>query len=193
MLGRLLALPFGSIWKLKTLCIGTKNPLLKKLYTSVYALYQYENNSSLAWNSSFESEPCFPHGIKSIFVSGDARIGSGCVIFQQVTIGSNMLPDSKGLGAPEIGRNCYIGAGAKIVGKVKVGDNVRIGANAVVFRDVPDNSVVVAGSSEIIRKDRAPDNRFYRKAGGWECWEEAAWRPVTDEAVLAKLKSVELR
>jgi len=189
MLGRLLVLPFGSVWKLKALCIETKNRRLKQLYTSLYALYQYENGSSIAWNSTFADEPCFPHGMKSIFVSGDAKIGSGSVIFQQVTIGSNMLPDSKGMGAPDIGRNCYIGAGAKIVGKVKVGDNVRIGANAVVFKDVPDNSVVLAGSSEIVRKETVPDNRFYRRARNWEYWENGRWLAVTDSAVLARLQA----
>lgn len=190
MLAKLLVLPFGSVWRLKTLCNTSKNRFLKKAYIKIYELYQYENSSSLAWNAHFDGQPCFPHGIKSIFVSGGARIGSGCVIFQQVTIGSNLLPDSKGLGAPVIGRNCYIGAGAKIVGKVRIGDNVRIGANAVVFRDVPDNSVVVSGSSEVIQKSSAPDNRFYSFSDRWVYWENARWCPVTDESVLARLENI---
>ncbi len=187
MLARLLVMPIG-VWKLKKLCRSTRNPLLRKILMSLYSLYQYENNSSVAWNSHFDGEPCFPHGMKSVFVSGGARVGKGCVIFQQVTIGSNALPDSKGMGVPTIGDNCYIGAGAKIVGKVSVGHNVRIGANAVVFRDVPDNSVVIAGGTEVIRKDVAPDNRFYSYVGGWVYWDESGWQPVTDEAVLARLK-----
>ena len=142
MIARLAVKAFGSVWNLKRLCQEVHQPLLKKLLTSVYGLYQYENNSSVAWNATFKGIPCFPHGMKSIFVSGGATIGRNCVIFQQVTIGSNSLPDSKGTGAPVIGDNCYIGAGAKIIGNVKVGDNVRIGANAVVYKDVPDNTAV---------------------------------------------------
>ena len=53
-----------------------------------------------------------------------AKIGKNCTIFHQVTIGSNTLEGSKHYGAPTIGDNCFIGAGAKIIGKVKVGDNV---------------------------------------------------------------------
>ena len=37
----------------------------------------------------------------------------------------------------EIGRGCFIGAGAIIVGPIVIGDNVRIGAGSVVTRDIP--------------------------------------------------------
>ena len=189
MLARLLVAPFGSVWKLKALCMTTKNPLLKKVLINIYGLYQYENNSSVAWNSDFAGEPFFPHGPKSIFISGGARIGTNCVIFQQVTIGSNTLADSKGAGAPVIGKNCYIGAGAKIVGNVRVGDNVRVGANALVYKDVPDNSVVISGPSEIIQRETLQDNRFYSFQGRWVYWEDSRWHPVTDEAILARLNT----
>lgn len=111
-------------------------------------------------------EPCFPHGVKSIFISGNAKIGKNCVIFQQVTIGSVTLSDAKSAGAPTIGDNVYIGAGAKIVGNVRVGDNVRIGANAVVYKDVPANSIVVGGEQRVISKDALLDNRFYSTRSG---------------------------
>lgn len=187
MIARLMVRAFGSVWTLKRLCIETDNVLLKKLLTGLYGLYQYENNSSIAWNSTFHGTPCLPHGEKSIFVSGGATIGRNCVIFQQVTIGSNSLPDSKGIGAPTIGDNCYIGAGAKIIGKVRVGNNVRIGANAVVYKDVPDNSVVLSGEQRTITKEFPPDNRFYSFHGRWVYFDDSKWLPVTDKAVLAKL------
>jgi serine O-acetyltransferase len=53
-------------------------------------------------SASFDSQPIFPHGIKGIFVSSGAKIGKACVIFQQVTIGSNTLEGSKGYGSPLI-------------------------------------------------------------------------------------------
>jgi serine O-acetyltransferase len=62
------------------------------------------------------------------------------------------LLDSKGKGAPTIGNNCYIGAGAKIIGSVKIGNNCRIGANCVVYRDALDNLVAVLQSTRIIQK-----------------------------------------
>ena len=53
-------------------------------------------------------------------------------IYHQVTIG-----EGKG-GAPYIGDNVLIGAGAKIIGKVKVGDGAKIGAGCVVYKDIPE-------------------------------------------------------
>ncbi|MFI3227531.1 MAG: hypothetical protein R3Y09_08995 [Clostridia bacterium] len=50
-----------------------------------------------------------------IFISVGAEIGEGCTIFQHVTIESNTLGDSAKIGAPKIGNNVYIGAGAKLL------------------------------------------------------------------------------
>lgn len=51
-----------------------------------------------------------------------------------------------------IGDNVFIGAGAKIIGKVKIGNNVKIGAGCIVVTDVPDNAVVVMNKPRIIIK-----------------------------------------
>lgn len=101
-----------------------------------------------------------PHGLAGIFISYGASIGEGCTIYHQVTIGSNTLPDSRGQGAPTIGKHVYIGAGAKIIGNVTVGDNARIGANAVVTFDVPANATVVQEAPRVILHDAPRDNTF---------------------------------
>ena len=165
MLGRLLTIPFGSVWELKEKCNSSFN-ITQKISRTIYQIYQYENCSSIAWNSKFSGEPCFPHGIKSIFISGEAEIGKNCVIFQQVTIGSVSLIGSRPNGAPSIGDNVYIGAGAKIIGAVKVGNNVRIGANAVIHTDVPDNTTVVVGEQRLITRETPLDNRFFSNRRG---------------------------
>lgn len=187
MIARLLIKPFGSMWSLKKLCLEAKNSIVKKILLSIYGLYQYENNSFIAYNSTFIDVPCFPHGTKGIFISRGAVIGSNCVIFQQVTIGSSGIPDSEGFGAPTVGNNCYIGAGAKIIGNVRIGDNVRVGANSVVYKDVPDNSVVVSGEQKTITKDSPLDNKFYALRDRWFYYEDSRWIPVVDESVLSKL------
>lgn len=189
MLMRAIVSVFGSDWKLKALCNKVQYAPLKRLLIKLYGLYQYENGSSIAWNSTFLGQPCFPHGIKSVFISGGARIGRNCIIFQQVTIGSNMMPGSKGMGAPEIGDSCYIGAGAKIVGKVRVGNNVRICANSVVYSDVPDNSVVLSGQQKVIVREGRQDNRFYSFRGKWMYFEDGHWRDVDDANVLVELNA----
>ena len=140
--------------------------------------------SYIGINSEFKNMPIFPHGINSIFISGEAKLGYDCVIFQQVTIGSNTLIDSKGKGAPCIGNNVYIGAGAKIIGNVNIGNNVRIGANCVVVTDVPDNSVVVLQQSKII-ENRNNDNRFFcKKDNRWGYLKNHKWMEVHDKDIL---------
>lgn len=65
--------------------------------------------------------------------------------------GDNWIKRSKKLGgAPRIGNNCLIGAGAKIIGNVYVGNHVRIGANAIVVDDIPDNCTVVMNKPRVI-------------------------------------------
>ena len=88
-----------------------------------------------------------PHGLHGVYISRDARIGSGCRIYQNVTIG-----EVEGR-APQIGRNCLIGAGAVVVGGIRIGDGVKIGAGAVVHTDVPAGSTVVAPPPRIIRRE----------------------------------------
>jgi serine O-acetyltransferase len=92
-----------------------------------YSIYQSSEGAYIGINANIKNALILPHGLKGIFISGEAEIGENCVIFQQVTIGSNSLPFSKSIGAPIIGNDCYIGAGAKIIGGVKIGDNCRIG------------------------------------------------------------------
>lgn len=139
---------FRSLWLLcckeKIFFRGCAEAVLKKRI-STYGSFVGNLNC-------FKKLPILPHGLSGIFVSKDAKIGKGCVIFQQVTIGSNSLIDSKGCGAPVIGDYCYIGAGAKIIGNVHIGNNCRIGANAVVVKDIPDNSTVYMGGDMCIKK-----------------------------------------
>ena len=98
------------------------------------------NNAStgahLGFGAQFHTPPKLPHGLYGIMISHNAVIGANCTIFHQATIG-----EGKG-GAPVIGDNVLIGAGAKIIGNVRIGSNSKIVVNAVVVHDVPENSIV---------------------------------------------------
>lgn len=147
----------GGWWKIKQKSIS--NSPLKYLYKILCYLYTEHYNGYLG-SSNFSNSPSFPHGPYGVFISSGAKIGKNCVIFQQVTIGYNSLPDSKNFGSPTIGDDCYIGAGAKIIGSVVIGNNVRIGANCVVSNNIPDNSVVVLSKPRLIVKDSL-ENSFH--------------------------------
>lgn len=99
------------------------------------------------FGAKFEPVPFLPHGLNGIVISRHAEIGAGATILQQVTIGIKNMGDPA---SPQIGKNVFIGAGAKIIGGIKIGNNVKIGANAVVNKDVPDN-VTVIGNPAVIK------------------------------------------
>ncbi|SFM56258.1 DapH/DapD/GlmU-related protein [Methanolobus profundi] len=179
----------GGFFELKNKINSTNHLLVKKIYLLLYVLYLKSNCSFIGYNSIFAATPTLPHGINGIFISGNAVIGKNCVIFQNTTIGSNTLPDSKGLGSPTIGDNCYIGAGAVIIGNINIGNNCRIGANTTVFQDIPDNSVVISSKPLIIQKDNL-NNHFYSKHGNkWVYCEENTFIPENDVDILNKLNN----
>ena len=80
-----------------------------------------------------------PNGI---VINPGASIGQNCLIFQQVTIVTNV----------KIGGHVDIGAGAKIIRSVTIGDHALIGANAVVVCDVPPGATAVGIPAKIIPK-----------------------------------------
>lgn len=108
------------------------------------------NNASMGTHrncgATFAAPPHLPHGLNGIIVSHNAVIGRNCTIFHQVTIG-----EGKG-GAPVIGDNVLIGAGAKVIGGIRIGSNVRIGAGCVVAQDVPDDTTVVLQAPQMIMR-----------------------------------------
>ena len=89
------------------------NPLLNECYSLLMSL----GGANIMPKAQFSSRPTLPHGLSGIFISSGSRIGSNAVIFQQVTIGSITTIDSSHRGSPQIGDDCYIGAGAKVLGR----------------------------------------------------------------------------
>ncbi len=127
---------------------------------NLYYTYLMKYNAFVGLNTKIKQNPILPHGLNGIHISDAAIIGEGCIILQQVTIGSNTLQGSKNYGAPTIGNNVFIDAGAKIIGNVHIGNNCRIGANCVVTKDMPDNSTAVIKNIEIILHKDIRDNKY---------------------------------
>lgn len=164
---------YGGIWGLKK-HISCDNKSRSRLL-EIYNKYLGRYGSWIGCDSEFSGVPCFPHGYYGVFISGGAKFGKNVVIFHQVTVGSNTLSSSKGQGAPAIGNNVYIGAGAKIIGNINIGDNCRIGANAVIYQDLPPHSVAVASPTRIIQKSNL-DNRYYSQIdGNWVFFQDGNW------------------
>lgn len=85
-----------------------------------------------------------------IIISGYAKFGDNCRIRNGVVVGMKNISSP---GAPQIGNNVDIGAGAKLLGNIVIGNDVVIGANAVVISDVPDGCIAV-GVPAVIKSRR---------------------------------------
>jgi serine O-acetyltransferase len=85
-----------------------------------------------------------PYGV---VINSHAAIGENCVVYQNVTIGS----DGEG-NVPVIGNDVTIFPGVVIIGKVKIGDNCVIGANSFVNKTFDNNSIIVGSPAKVIAK-----------------------------------------
>lgn len=143
-----------SYWRMRQHVVNPRSRVPKVI--RLYYLLRIKrmdafNNASMGTDlgrgAHFESPPKLMHGLNGQVISHHARFGTGCVIYQQVTVADS----ADGTTAATVGNNCLLGAGSKIIGGVKVGNNVKIGANAVVIADVPDNCTVVGVPARIVR------------------------------------------
>jgi serine O-acetyltransferase len=89
------------------------------------------------------------HGFATVV--GAKSIGKNCLICQQVTIGASTY------GEPTILDNVSIFSGAVIFGKITIGNNAVIGANATVYKNIPDNSSVLPGTSTVMKWIKPPE------------------------------------
>ncbi len=177
----------GGYWGLRMIGKHSTSAFKRRIATFLLRRFQHEIGSYLPFNNQIDGPINFLHGPYGIFISGDAYIGKNCSIYQQVTIGSNILIGSKTLGSPTIGDNCLIGAGAKIIGNITIGHNCRIGANCVVNSDVPDNSIMVMGTPVIIQQEKLV-NKIHRKMdAGWGYMQDGVFHKEEDPDVLREL------
>lgn len=107
------------------------------------------NSNAISARSSIGKGTIFHHHGCGCVVHDKTVIGKNCKIFQNTTIGSKFPDGVCEGGAPVIGNNVFIGAGAVILGNIKIGDNAIIGANAVVLRDIPQNAIAIGVPAKI--------------------------------------------
>lgn len=80
------------------------------------------------------------HGM-GIVIGETAEIGDGVMLYHGVTLGGQVLTQTKR--HPTIEDNVTIGAGAKVLGPITIGEGSAVGANAVVTKDVPANCIAI--------------------------------------------------
>lgn len=137
-------------WRLFRWRERTKSRLAADILTFFLNRIAHKRGGYIGCGAVIAGIPSLPHGLHGIYISRYASIGTGCRIYQNVTIG-----EINGR-APQIGSNCLIGANAVLVGNIRVGSGARIGAGAVVSHDVPADATVVAQSPRVIEPTAEP-------------------------------------
>ena len=121
-------------------------------------LLRYVYGAEMHWATDVAPGVLLVHG-NGLVVSRDARVGSGCVLFHNVTIGRSRSADGED-GSPVLLDDVHVGPGAAILGPVTVGPRSKIGPNAVVASSVPATTSVLAPEPELTPRsaaDNAPD------------------------------------
>lgn len=90
------------------------------------------------------------HGM-GIVIGETAEIGDGVMLYHGVTLGGQVLTQTKR--HPTVEDNVTIGAGAKVLGPITIGAGSAIGANAVVTKDVPPDHIAVGIPARNLARD----------------------------------------
>lgn len=127
---------------------GPWHALMRKVARIRHLFWSIITQSDIELRAKLGQRLMLPHP-NGVVIHEDAVVGDDCMIMQQVTIG--MIGDGE---VPTLGNRIYVGAGAKIIGKLNVGDGARIGANAVVTQDVPPGCTAVGVPARLIHRTR---------------------------------------
>ncbi len=98
----------------------------------------------------------------AIYGHGGVEIGEGTLVAMHASIVSSnhaVPPEGKDIRSQpdvllptRIGRDCWLGAGVKVMGGVTIADGCVVGAGAVVTRDIPAGSIAAGVPARVIGK-----------------------------------------
>jgi serine O-acetyltransferase len=109
--------------------------------------------AEIHWDAELAPGVAIVHGT-GLVLSREAKVGSGCILFQSVTLGVSVDPVSREVGGPTLEDDVHVGPGAALLGPITIGRGTKIMANAVVMHSVPANSIVEIASATIRTRAR---------------------------------------
>lgn len=151
-------LPVDSVKKigLQMMIAARGMRLLKELHVPLAPqvasrLIRHLYGAEIHWETELEDGVSIVHGT-GLVLSHRARVGPGCILFHNVTLGEGRDPITGESGAPTLGRDVHIGPGATLIGPITIGDNTKIMAGSVVTRSVPPNSLVKPAEAQVLTR-----------------------------------------
>jgi serine O-acetyltransferase len=130
----------------RDLRLPAAGPVMSRLIRHLYG-------AEIHWEATIEPGVTIVHG-NGLVISRSACVGSGCLLFQGVTLGESMDPESGIQGAPLLEANVHVMPNAVIVGPITIGEGSKIQANVALSVSVPPRTSV-----------RSPDPRLIPRSG----------------------------
>ena len=126
------------------------HPLLAKMTSR---LIRHLYGSDVHWDAQWAPGVTLVHGF-GLAISHAARVGPGCIVFQNVCLGMGIDAGTRATGAPTLESDCHVGPGATLLGPIRIGAGTKVMAGAVLTESVPPRSLVEAPASQVRpRKD----------------------------------------
>jgi serine acetyltransferase/GT2 family glycosyltransferase len=117
--------------------------------------------AELHWDAEIAPGVVIVHGT-GLILSHAARVGPGCILFQGVTLGESIHPETRESGAPTLEADVHVGPGSTLIGPIVVGARSKVMAGSVLDSSVPPNSLVRPVPVQIVQRER----KAGRRAGG---------------------------
>jgi serine O-acetyltransferase len=123
-------------------------PLLPQVFSR---LIRHLYGAEIHWNAQIAPGVTLVHGT-GLVISHGAKVGTGCILFQHVTLGESIDPLSRTVGAPTLDNDVHVGPGAVLLGPIEIGARSKVMANCVVDRSIAAGSIVRGASIEVVTR-----------------------------------------
>jgi serine O-acetyltransferase len=141
-------------------CADAEIPLLPQVTSRVI---RHLYGSDIHWEAELAPGIVLVHGM-GLAISRAARVERGAILFQHVTLGMGIDPETRASGAPHVEQGVHVGAGSTIVGPVRLGARSKVTANCFVRTSVPADSLVEAATPAVSVRSRKGPPRPHEEA-----------------------------
>ena len=113
--------------------------------------------ADIHWDAQIAPGVSIIHG-QGLVVSHAARIATGCILFQGVTLGEGRDGDTQSVGSPTLEKDVHVGPNAVITGPIRVGEGTKIMATSLLTQSVPKSSLVSPGDAKVSARKQLKTN-----------------------------------
>jgi serine acetyltransferase len=136
-------------YRIMRLCRQLRFGLLARI---VSRLIRHLYSADIHWDAELAPGIVIVHGI-GLVISHAAKVSSGCVLFQHVTLGESIHPVTRRIGSPLLEPHVHVAPGAVLIGPIVIGRESKVAANAVVTDSIPARSVVESSGMMVRSRD----------------------------------------